>query len=341
LTRQLRVVVASAAFGGGYGPVAEALADQLRRHRGARVRVASLDLLGRCAPRSAKLAALAYRGGEEFFPHGSAGLSEMAARAPEDPLLRELVGGGIASAEAALAALEPDLVLAVHPVAGAIAAEAVSRLGFPVMSVIGDLWPRRVWLHPGVGLWFVGGSPARDALAALGVEWARLAVSGVPVPEPADRQSTRSRLQRSRQLEDRFTVLIAAREGAGAVAEALAAGGVQALSVADSDEAPASLLAASDAVICSPCGSMLWEAPAGGVPMIAIDPATPMERSSVDLLATVGAAVVARDCADAVRRAAYLAADAARAASMARDSAAIGRPLAARAVCERALREIA
>jgi UDP-N-acetylglucosamine:LPS N-acetylglucosamine transferase len=314
--------------------------DQLRRHRGGSVRVASLDLLARCAPRSAKLAAIAYRGGEEFFPDGCGVLSEIAARFPEDPLLRELIGGGIASAEAALVALEPDLVLAVHPIAGAIAAEAVSRLDFPVMSVVGDLWPRRVWLHPGVGLWFVGGSPARDALAALGVEWARLAVSGVPVPEPVDRQSTRARLARSCGLEDRFTVLVAAREETAAVTEVLATDGLQALSVADSEGSPSLLLAASDAVICSPCGSMLWEAPAAGVPLIAIEPVTPMERSSVDLLATAGAAVVARDGADAVRRATYLAADPGRATAMARDAAAIGRPLAARAVCERALTEV-
>jgi len=194
LTPQRRVVVVGAGFGGGHESVAEAIADALRRHRGARVRVASLDLLARCAPRSAQLAAIAYRGGEEYFPDGTGTLATMVAAAPEDPLLRELVTGGIASARAALDALEPDIVIAAHPVAGAIAAEVSERCGFVVVSVVGDLWPQRLWVHPAVRLYFVGGTPARDALTARGVEWARAVVSGVPVSGPPGRAAARARL---------------------------------------------------------------------------------------------------------------------------------------------------
>jgi hypothetical protein len=354
LTRQRRVVIASAGFGGARDSIAEALADCLRRRRDVRVRVASLDLLERCAPRSARLAAIALRGGEDFFPDGDGTLAEIAGRLPDDPVVSELSRGGIAAAEAALTALEPDLVLATHPVAGAIAAEASPRGGFPVMAVVGDLWPRRIWLHPGVALYFVAGRAARDTLAARGVEWARVVPSGVPVAEPPDRTSVISRLAASHGLQPRFTVLVDVQDGGAWIAEDLAARGVQVL-VRDhvgtpprrpniirvaKDETSAALLSASDLAICAPCGSMLWEAPAAGVPLVVVDPLTPMERSSVDLLTTAGAALVARDSADAVERAAFLEGDAERRASMSRDSAAVGRPSAARAVCERALAEV-
>jgi len=355
LTPQRRVVVVGAGFGGGHESVAEAIADALRRHRGARVRVASLDLLARCAPRSAQLAAIAYRGGEEYFPDGTGTLATMVAAAPEDPLLRELVTGGIASARAALDALEPDIVIAAHPVAGAIAAEVSERCGFVVVSVVGDLWPQRLWVHPAVRLYFVGGTPARDALTARGVEWARAVVSGVPVSGPPGRAAARARLLASSGLAERFTVLVSLREGPLALAEDLAGHGIQALvppiagrrtpraGVVVATAAGCShadLISASDLVVCDLCGPTMWEAPAAGVPMLVIEPVTAMERGSVDLLATAGAALVARDGTDAVRRAAYLAADPGRVAAMAATAKDVGRPVAARAICERALAEI-
>jgi UDP-N-acetylglucosamine:LPS N-acetylglucosamine transferase len=355
LTPQRRIVVAGAGFGGGHESIAEALADALRRHRGAQARVASVDLLERCAPRSARLAAIALRGGEDFFPDTHGTLAGLAARTPDDPLVRELATGGIASAEAILTALEPDLVLAVHPVAGAIAAEVAPRLGFPAMTVIGDLWPTRIWLHPSVSLYFVAGSAARDAIAGRGVEWARVVVSGIPVAEPPARSAARSRLAGSSGLAARFTVFVDVQDGGARIAEELGAGGIQALVragangrtnprpnvvAAPGDEDTSSLIAASDLVVCSPCGSAMWEAPAASVPLVIVEPVTPMERSSVDLLVTAGGALVARDGPDAARRIAFLEANPERLSSMSRDSGALGHPLAARAVCERALAEL-
>jgi UDP-N-acetylglucosamine:LPS N-acetylglucosamine transferase len=355
LTRDRRIVVIGAGYGGGHEAIAEALADYLRRRRDARVRVASLDVLTRCAPRSARLASIAFRGGEEFFPDGVGTLSAIASRMPEDPLVRELVGGGIASAGSALTALEPDLVLAAHPIAGAIAAEVAPMGGFPVMSVIGDLWPERVWLHPGVALYFVGGPAARDSLAAKGLEWARAVISGVPVAEPPSRAAARRHLGGATPLDDRFTVLVDVQEAAPAMAQDLTALGIRVLVRAGApgrpppsantctvgnDEASGTLIAASDLVVCAPCGSAVWEAPAAGVPIVVVEPVTPMERSTIDFLDTAGAAVIARGPADAVRRIGLLAGDPERVASMSRDAASVGRPLATRAVCERVMAEV-
>jgi UDP-N-acetylglucosamine:LPS N-acetylglucosamine transferase len=178
----------------------------------------------------------------------------------------------------------------------------------------------------------------------------------VPVAEPPAGTSARGRLAQSYGLRSRFTVFSDVQEGGTAVAAELAAAGMQVIvrggasmrrrpdanvfAVAE-DESPATLVAASDLVLCSPCGSMMWEAPAAGVPLVVVEPITPMERSSIDLLTTAGAALVARDGVDAVRRAAFLDANPDRLASMCRDAAWVGRPAAARAVCERALTETA
>jgi processive 1,2-diacylglycerol beta-glucosyltransferase len=351
-----RIVVAGADHGAGHERVAESLADALRRHPSGGARVLQLDLLSRCAPRAAQLAALAWRGGEPFFPDGEGELSSMAAGETSDPLLRELVSGGIATAEAALVALEPDLVVAVHPVSAGIAAEVSQRCGFRVAAVVPDLVPERLWVHPGINLWFVAGPEARDELVRRGVEWSRVVVSGVPVEALGEREATRRRLAGA-GLQDRFTALVAGPAGAGAAVDPLASSGVQVVQVgveggrsaplrrplgapvvsAPSEESHAALLSAADVLVCGPCGAFLWEALAAGVPLIVVGPVGAMERASVDLLVTAGAAIPARDGEDAARRVAYLASHAGRLSDLRAASSLLGRPQAARAVSERLL----
>jgi UDP-N-acetylglucosamine:LPS N-acetylglucosamine transferase len=191
LTGAKRVVVAGPTIGAGHEVVVACIADHLRRHPSGRFRVANIDLLGRCAPRAARLAAMAYRSGEPFFPDGIGSLAEMVAGSPDDPLLRELVTGGMASAEAALRALEPDLVVSVHDVTGGIAAEVAHACGVVSVTVVTELRPQRLWVHPGTAGWFVAGEEARDGLLARGVSWNDVAVTGVPVPEPPPRDGAR------------------------------------------------------------------------------------------------------------------------------------------------------
>lgn len=350
-----RVVVAGAAHGAGHERVAESLADALRRHPSGGTRVLQLDLLSRCAPRSAQLAAMAWRGGERFFPDGEGTLAAMAAGATSDPLLQELASGGIAAAEAALRALAPDLVVAVHPVAAGIAAEVSQRCGFQVAAVVPDLVPERLWVHPGVRLWFVAGPEARDELVARGVEWSGVVVSGVPAEEPAERGATRRRLAGA-GLQDRFTALVTGSPETESAVSALVSAGIQVVFASDAgrpvpagrlsgapvvtapgDESRAALLAAADVLVCGPCGAFAWEAPAAGVPLVVVGAIGAMERSSVDLLVTAGAAIPARDGEDAARRVAYLASHEERLADLRAASALLGRPRAARAVSERLL----
>jgi processive 1,2-diacylglycerol beta-glucosyltransferase len=351
-----RVVVAGAAHGAGHERVAESVADALRRHPSGDVRVLQLDLLSRCAPRAARLAAMAWRGGETFFPEGGGDLASMVAAGTSDPLLRELVSGGIASAEAALRALEPDLVVAVHPVAAGIAAEVSSKSGSRVAAVLSDLVPERPWLHPGVDLWFVAGTEARDELVRRGLDWSRVVVSGVPSETPGHRGPTRRRLA-ARGLQERFTALVAGSADALATVPALSAAGIQVVVLAEdvgravpsgrssgapvvsapADESRAALLAAADVLVCGPCGAFAWEAPAAGVPLVVVGAVGAMERASIDLLITVGVAMPARDGDDVARRVAYLASHESRLSELRRAAALLARPHATRAVSQRAL----
>lgn len=351
-----RVVVAGAAHGAGHERVAESLADALRRHPSGEARVLQLDLLSRCAPRAAQLAAMAWRGGEEFFPDGEGELDSMAVHRTSDPLLRELVSGGIASAEAALLALEPELVVAVHPVSAGIAAEVSRRCCFQVAAVLSDLVPERLWVHPGVGLWFVAGPEARDELVRRGVDRSRVVVSGVPVEGSGERSATRRRLAGA-GLQDRFTALMAGSAEVAAAVPALSSAGIQVVVAteagvrpgpaarssgapvvsAPADESRAALLAVADVLVCGPCGAFAWEAPAAGVPLVVVGTVGAMERASVDLLVTAGAAIPARDGEDAARRVAYLASHDGRLSDLRAASVLLARPLAARAVSERAL----
>lgn len=354
MTPHHRIVVAGAAYGAGHDTVADAVADALRRHPSARARVLQSDLLGRCAPRALSLASLAWRGGQEFFPDGTGTLSELVTGSADDPLARELVSGGIASAEATLSALEPAVVVATHPAAAGIAAEVSDRCGCDVIAVLTDLLPDRLWAHPRVALWFVAGPDARDALARRGVDWSRIVVSGVPQEAPRSRAAARSALAAS-GFEDRFTALVAGVPEPDTEAEALRALGFQVLLegegrrswtgsaggarvvLAPRETARPDLLAAADVVVTGRLGSLAWEATIAGLPLVAVGESGRMERASVDLLVDAGAALQARDGADAARRVAYLAAHPQRALAMSAAMSALGRPHAARAVAERVL----
>jgi UDP-N-acetylglucosamine:LPS N-acetylglucosamine transferase len=349
LTRARRVVVAGPTTGAGHEVVVACVADHLRRHPSGRFRVATIDLLGRCAPRAARLAAMAYRSGEAFFPDGTGSLAEMVVHSPDDPLLRELVTGGIASAEAALRALEPDLVVSVHDVTGGIAAEVAYACGVASETVVTDLRPQRLWVHPGTVGWFVAGEEARDGLLARGVSWNDVAVTGVPVPEPADRADARRAPSTAR--EGTGGSVFVALDDPAAIVDALAAQGTRVIvrpgevrsrprtsplvTQAPSEESLGSLASSCDLVICGPCRSLMWEGPAFGTPLIVVEPVAAAERSDVDLLVTAGAALTAHDAEDVAWRVRYLCADATRLERMRAAAASIGRPAAVRAVVER------
>jgi UDP-N-acetylglucosamine:LPS N-acetylglucosamine transferase len=349
LTGAKRVVVAGPTIGAGHEVVVACIADHLRRHPSGRFRVANIDLLGRCAPRAARLAAMAYRSGEPFFPDGIGSLAEMVAGSPDDPLLRELVTGGMASAEAALRALEPDLVVSVHDVTGGIAAEVAHACGVVSVTVVTELRPQRLWVHPGTAGWFVAGEEARDGLLARGVSWNDVAVTGVPVPEPPPRDGARRTPSSAPEVAG-GTVLVAVDDPA-AIVDALAAQGTRVLARAgearsrprssplvtevSAEESLGSLASTCDLVVCGPCRSLIWEGPATGTPLIVVEPVTAAERPDVDLLVTAGAALTARDAADVAWRVRYLLADAARLERMRRSAIGIGHPAAVRAVVER------
>jgi UDP-N-acetylglucosamine:LPS N-acetylglucosamine transferase len=352
LTAGRRIVVVAASYGGGHDAIAEALADGLRtRERGA-ARVAVLDLLERCAPRTARLARVAYGAGEEFFPDGAGDLAAIARIAHDDPLVRELLSGGMTAACAALEALRPDAVVAVHPVAAGIAAELRTELGCPVAAVVPDPGPGRMWVHPRCDLWFVASDETRDALVMRSVAWGSVVVSGVPVGPAPDAASARRKLG----LEDRFTAAVpdTGRGDVARLVRSLAAAGVQVATTLPAEPAAAGarrgarpvvtvpatvtladLVAASDVVVCGPCAASQWVAPALATPLVVVEPVPALERAGVDLLVSAGAALVARDVDDAAARVAYLDRHAERLASMRDDAGRIGRPGAVRVVSER------
>lgn len=339
--RTSRVVVAGAAFRDGADPVADAVADALRRAP-APPRVASIDLMAKCAPRASRLAALAYRGGTPFLPGGRGRLADLLASEPEDALLRELATGGSETARATLVALEPDLIVASTPAVGAIAAE-VTGGRVPVLVVVDDHAPAHVWLHPDARLHLVAGDVARDWLARSGVAWGAIAVTGVPCEDAPTRASARAGLDAS-GLEDRATALVVS-DAAAPVVAALAGAGVQVLVphgagvprrrgvvIAPEGMAVAPLVAAADLVVCDRCAALLWLGPAAGVPLVVLGPVTPLERGSVDILVTLGAALEARDLDVAAVMVELLLRAPERLAAMGRAASALGRPAAARAV---------
>jgi processive 1,2-diacylglycerol beta-glucosyltransferase len=356
VARARHVLIWTAGFGGGQSECASALSDHLVRHHPDRVRLAVVDILERHLPRIKALAAVAYRNSAAFFPDGLASLQELSARRSDDPAVRELASGGLSGMEAALEAFRPDAIVSVHPLACGIASELKARFGHASLSVMTDQAPAGWWCHPATDLYCVANAEVRSALAVVGVPWDRIAVTGVPVADGVRPAADRGAARRLLGLGQRSVVAVfgrSDRQAPASLVDGLAAAGADVVialprSKTATETAPGPvrvvsyadairLLPAAEVAVCLGGGSALWTAPTAGTPLVVVEPLAAMETANVDFLVNAGAALLARDEADAVARASFLLTHPDRAKRMSEDASAIGRPSAARAVTERIL----
>lgn len=179
MTARRRVLVLGAPFG-GCDRAAEAVSEALLHAGAGLLTVETADFFKRFAPRLAALAALAHRTDAAFLPDGGMSVLELTRTTPDSPAVRELSSGAVAALESVVTMLEPAAVVSTHQVAGAAAAELRSRHEFVAASVVCDLLPGRLWAHPSTDLYFVASDEVRERASLHGVDWDRIAVTGVP-----------------------------------------------------------------------------------------------------------------------------------------------------------------
>lgn len=366
----MKTLVLSVDIGAGHRMAAEALCAAIAAARpGATHRVVeALDYLG---PDGGKLAKEMYFGMLEDIPdlwgaiYDARGLHELLR--PLGELLDDHRADGLAPL---IHTYDPDLVLAMHPIAcglaGAIGRDRHTRCA--VAAVLTDFDPHPSWVVGGIDLYLTATEEMAKALARHGLSGARAVATGIPlrpgfaaVREIAD---ARARLGLDRS---RFTILLLGGGlGLGPIGEVAAElarleGPLQAVviagknrelqaqtrAVAERARIPITVtgsvdnvwdfMSAADLAIGKPGGLTCAELLAAGVPMVALAPIPGQEQANCDVLVAAGVALAATSSSDAasiVRR--LLGAPAEREA-MRQRALRLGRPTAARAAANEVL----
>jgi processive 1,2-diacylglycerol beta-glucosyltransferase len=358
---QTRILVLSASFGGGHTAVSRAIKEYLRGHHAVSVDI--VDLLERFSPNLNVLAKFAYQQPDEFFPAFAGTFDELKGELPENPAVAEARTSLLPALTEYLGTEQPDAVIATYPFAAGLATEAAEG-ACPCSALVPTYDGRRLWLHPGVEIFFVPSRTVREQLTVAGVAWDRIVESGIPVREQFAERTERSDARAALGLADKFTVLLRVDHGtpleAWEAAHALADLGVQVAALAGDNkrilerlekeseavatvrpfgrvDAVAELMAACDVFVSRPAGLMLPEACAAGLPMVLRAPIPGQEVSNVDFLVNYGAALLARDTQDVVERVRFLSTHHRRMEQMAESARIAGKPAATQTVCERVL----
>jgi processive 1,2-diacylglycerol beta-glucosyltransferase len=349
--------------GDGHRSAARAIEAYFQAHCPKTVHVRTVDFMAKHTPSLDTLTRLASDPGVDVFPAARGTFSDLTDRIPQNPVVHELMAGGFAHAEAYVRAFRPDAVISTHPVPGAVASELKGSTGLLAATVVTDYGGRRLWLHPDTDLYFVPTTEMRDDFVVAGLTYDRLVVSGIPIDERFSQSLSRRSCRAALGLEDRFTVLLVAAgtvDDVRSLARSLAGAGVQVaascghderlyralLTLADkqpllhafgaSAEMPA-MMRAADVAVGTAGGQTAPEAFALGVPLIMLEGGPGLPSHDVSFLATWGAGLEAHREEDVLEAVRFLASHPKRLAQLASDAATLGRPTAARVVCERVL----
>ena len=357
-----RILIFSASFGGGHRSAAEALLRYFHAHYPEVVDVSVVDFFGEFMPNVNVLAKFGYQQSVQFFPALYGNFYDVSNKLPSNPVVRELGTRGFARAASYIEAYRPDAVISTFPIAGGVVSDL--KAGRPIIAatVITDYGVHRAWLHPATDLYFCACREVREDLVARGIPWDRAVVSGIPVAEKFAEEFDRAVLRRSLGLADRFTTLLTAAAGLPGdlcdIASELAGAGIQVAAVSGNNarlrrrlDALATkldlvrvfeytkemhkMMRAADVLVGKAGGLTVSEALSVGLPLIIFNPVPGQELYNVDFLVNYGAGLLARDEDDVVDKVRFLASHPERLQQVAIDARMLGKPEAAKTICER------
>lgn len=268
-----------------------------------------------------------------------------------------------------LRAFKPDAVLCTHflpnELLGMLRKKDKSTPPF-ICTVVTDFEAHALWMDPCVDLYCVAADETKARLVARGIAAETIAVTGIPVSAKFSSTPDAKAVRKACGLRDDLPVLLVLGGGfgMGPVAEILgelnnAPGHFQILVVAGRNEKLRSKLAAqdhkhptrvlgfssnmhelmaiADLIITKPGGLTTSEALAMGKPLFILNPIPGQEAANSDFLLERGAAAKANRVEDLPFRIGQLI-GAKKLSEMSKAAKALGRPHAARAICEEVLR---
>ena len=269
-----------------------------------------------------------------------------------------------------LKSFAPDVVLCPHflplEILGKLKSRSRGRRTPFCVCVVTDFEAHALWMEPAVDLYCVAAEETKARLVARGAPAANVVVTGIPIAAKFSALPSAAAARRSLGLRDDRPVLLVLSGGfgMGPVAGILAAlerveRPIQVAVVCGRNPRlrrklatqehrhPTQVLgfvtnmqewmAAADLILTKPGGLTSSEALACGRPLLILDPIPGQEAANSDFLLEHGAAVRINSLDDLAYRVEQLLGSR-KLATMARAARALGRPAAARAVCEAVVR---
>ncbi len=263
----------------------------------------------------------------------------------------------------------PDVVLCTHYLPLEVMGDLGSRgqRHFTV-SVVTDFEAHALWMEQVVDLYCVAAPETRSSLVARGVDSARVAVTGIPIGGRFGESVDASGVRRRMGLRDDLPTLlvlsggfgmgpvggmVSALDGVEAEFQAVVVTGRTAelraeLAVRDTRHPTRvlgyvgnmhELMGVADLVMSKPGGLTTSEACALGKPLFILDPIPGQEAANSDFLLERGAAVKVNRVEDLAYRVEELLASG-KLREMSRSALKLGKPGAARAVCDEVMRRV-
>lgn len=362
-----RIIVFSAAFGGGHRSAAEAIVRYYKDHYPRELDVRMIDFFDEFLPGVNVLAKFAYNQSVQFFPTGYGAFFELSNRLPTNPIVHELKIGGFARALDFIDKYEPDAVISTFPVAGGVVSDIKATRKLVSAITVTDWGAHNAWFHPSTDLYFVACKEVREDLVVRGIPWDRVVVSGIPVHEKFGLELERTQVRSELGLSDRYTALLTSAAGSAGdlrdIAAELAGSGIQVAAVTGHNtrlkrrletlerkvplvhvfgftDVMHKMMKASDVLVGKAGGLTVSESLAMGLPLIIFNPVPGQELFNVDFLVNSGAGLMARDEADVVEKVKFLSTHPERSEQMSYNARELGKPTAAQTVCERVLAAI-
>ena len=210
-----------------------------------------------------------------------------------------------------------DVIVATHFLAAEVCGylRRTGAIRAKVVVVVTDFDVHKIWLIPGVDAYCVASEYTRERLAALGVDAARISVTGIPLDEKFTRPRDKKEVRRALGLDgDAFTVLVSTSSFGFGPIEELAAyfSGIQLIVICGNNrslrtrlQARANprhkicgfvdnmdeMMAAADVMVTKPGGLSVTEALANNLPMVFFSAIPGQEAGNVRVLAANGIGV--------------------------------------------------
>lgn len=356
----IKVLIFTAPFGEGHRSATEALAEYFRQSQPVQVAIDVIDYFDTFTPLLSRTSAAMYRGMTTRWPWLWGEFFDITDRLSHQPAARALNFLALEKARTYLRTHRPDIVISTYPICAQVASELKQETHYLAATVVTDFGVHGQWVHPGTDLYFAGAEPVRDQLMQMGIPAARIHVTGIPVRQRFTVLLERTALRQQYQMGQTPVILLSGggwgmgyihtlcRHLAALPVRLLVLCGKNAQLLAAIGRLSADypnlsaygfvperineLLTVADLMISKAGGLTVSEALCKGLPMLLYRPIPGQEVFNADYLVNEGAALWARNPADLVAKAAFLAKRPERLQQLRDNAAHLARPQAARLI---------